>query len=329
MKDDPGKAKDRQRATRALCRAVIRGDAEKAQEQIDSGADLDWQSAKEKKSLLHIAAEWGREEVAKVLIAAGAPLDLEDKEGRTPLHQSFDIHRRTGAVYEKAAIAVQLLEAGANPNPKTKWLFSPASSPVIYAMEDVVDCFLKHGVDLAAKHLNGKTLLFDATCFRSIRILRKFIRAGAELDARDDRGRTPLMACIEYDLVRQALTLLKAGATVDLRDEDGNTALHHAAREGKLKVCKALLKYGAEVDARNKEGRTPLDYAAERLDKVRPLAQKAAPDNFWGSETIEWLKNGIAIHELLQKTREDRLEKAFSRALIVSPMRRLSLKPSP
>jgi len=39
---------------------------------------------------MHLAAKWGRLEVVKYLIEAGADLEIRDRRGRTPIHDADD-----------------------------------------------------------------------------------------------------------------------------------------------------------------------------------------------------------------------------------------------
>ena len=96
-----------------LSSAVKRRNIEYATFFINKGANVMYARRKSKKTPLHDAAENGSLDIAKLLINEGSEVDLEDKDGRTPLHyaagmggdQSFEIVRL-------------LIEAGANVNKK-------------------------------------------------------------------------------------------------------------------------------------------------------------------------------------------------------------------
>ncbi|MDD5218439.1 MAG: ankyrin repeat domain-containing protein [Candidatus Omnitrophica bacterium] len=53
---------------------------------ISQGADVNYQDSKDGKSALHIAANWGYVDTAKVLLVHGADVNQKDKDGWTPLH---------------------------------------------------------------------------------------------------------------------------------------------------------------------------------------------------------------------------------------------------
>jgi len=69
---------------RKLLRAVSRGDAAKVQSLLDQGANVNT-SDEDLRTVLHRAANLGRLEVARVLLANGADVNAEEQFGATPL----------------------------------------------------------------------------------------------------------------------------------------------------------------------------------------------------------------------------------------------------
>jgi ankyrin repeat protein len=66
---------------------------------------------------------------------------------------------------------------------------------------------------------------------------------------------------------------VKAGANVNAANEAGQTALHVAATLGKTTIVQFLAESGAKLDAKDKQGRTPLNLAE---DPKRPRPATAA-----------------------------------------------------
>ena len=133
------------------------------------------------KAALHWAARGGCLRCIKILVEAGALVDITDTGGRTPLHGAVS----NGFPY----IVKYLVEQGANVNARTKILGTP-----LHMAAGV-------GLDEAATHARP--------CLEAAKLL---IAAGAELDARDNFGATPLhqAACRSFlGLVR---CLIAAGA---------------------------------------------------------------------------------------------------------------------
>ena len=130
--------------------AVREESVEIARMLIDAGADLDIQDTWGSDTPLHDAAFFGRVEIARMLIDAKADLDVQDNDGRTPLHRA--------AGREEVEIAQMLIDAGADVNVQDEW---------------------------------GKTSLHVAAYKEELKIARMLIDAGANVDVQDEDGRIP------------------------------------------------------------------------------------------------------------------------------------------
>ncbi len=84
--------------------AVREGSVEIARMLIDAGADLDVQDTWGSKTPLHEAAHNGRVKIAHMLIDAGANVNVQDGDGETPLHWA--------AGNGRVEIARMLIDAG-------------------------------------------------------------------------------------------------------------------------------------------------------------------------------------------------------------------------
>lgn len=78
---------------------------------LQAGPDLDYQDREQQSTALHFAAWDGRLEVTKLLLQAGASLEIRAAGGATPLHAAA----RRGFT----DVAIALLAHGANPNAST------------------------------------------------------------------------------------------------------------------------------------------------------------------------------------------------------------------
>jgi ankyrin repeat protein len=85
--------------------AVREGSVEIARMLIGAGADLNLQDTWGSKTPLHWAPLWGRVEIARMLIDAGANVNLQDTDGWAPLH--------VAAYYRQVKIVRMLIDAGA------------------------------------------------------------------------------------------------------------------------------------------------------------------------------------------------------------------------
>jgi uncharacterized protein len=148
---------------------------------------------------LTAAARHGDVARVRALLRQGAPVDALGKAGGTPL--------MSAAMEGHADVARVLLQAGANPNARTR----PSQN--------------RRGksgfTPLALAATNGKT-----------EIAKMLLSKGAAANARVADGKTALMLACMWGYTDTVHLLLEHGARVDLKDGGGKTALAYA-REGK------------------------------------------------------------------------------------------------
>jgi ankyrin repeat protein len=87
--------------------AAYWGKVEIARMLIDAGADVDVKDNNDDTSL-HVAIKYGRVEVVRILIDAGANLNVQNNQGETPVHYA--------AMNGNPGIARMLIDAGADEN---------------------------------------------------------------------------------------------------------------------------------------------------------------------------------------------------------------------
>ncbi|MGD2168578.1 MAG: ankyrin repeat domain-containing protein, partial [Gammaproteobacteria bacterium] len=173
---------------------------------------------------LMFAAREGCADCARLLVAAGANVDLADPKNVTPLFLAIDnLHFDTAKV---------LIEAGANPN---KWDWT-GRTPLYSA------------VDVNTLPRGGRPDRFSTDSTSSLEIMRLLLEAGANPNAQlrmyplwrhigDDRG-------------------------CDLMLTTGATALLRAAKTFDVEAMRLLIEYEALIDLPNEGGITPLMAAA-------------------------------------------------------------------
>ena len=218
------------------------------------------------------AARQGCLDCAKLLVAAGAKVDLTDPDGVTPLLSALlNAHFDT---------AKYLLEAGAKVNKWDFWGRTPLYAAVDFntlphggrpdrpSLDDtsnleMIDILLEAGANP-----NAQLKLFPP--YRSLRMDR-----GA--DSILDIGTTPLLRAARGADIPAIERLVAAGALLDLPQRDGITPLMAAVGAGAssidtrgkfrtaleaLETADALLEAGAAIDQTDARGRTALHYAA-------------------------------------------------------------------
>eukprot|EP00756_Hemistasia_phaeocysticola_P034088 Hpha_TRINITY_DN16503_c3_g1::TRINITY_DN16503_c3_g1_i7::g.132359::m.132359 len=253
---------------------------------VDGGAEL-------KRSTLHLALEFGFDEMARLIAERGVDVDSQDEMGRTLLMGEMV---RTGGVGGFPAHRC-LVDIGANLDVQD----NDGKTALMHALnrgdKGLIKCLVESGADLEIRDAEGRTALHHALFhFDSVaRLLEPgwpygfyasqpqnrqsggsgkcwaeavslFVDKGVDLDARDKEGRSVLMKCCQQfpqvarqQKERRALVrlLLKRGAKVDVQDSKGMTALMHCRDwGGKTSCAAALLGKGANLDLKDFEGRT-------------------------------------------------------------------------
>lgn len=195
-------------------------------------------------------------------IAAGADVNYENDEGRTPLMMAIaglgrgGMSRRRERDFEQ--IVDSLLAAGADPN----------------------------------RGLMSSLIL--ATTTGRLHLVNAMLRAGADIDAAtelptDEEGGTMLATALFVALSsnehgatideRIGLALLAAGPDLSFRSDDGSMAVHCAAKTGMSKVLNRMLDLAPElIDAQDDDGSTPLMLASAggHVDAINGLLKRGA-----------------------------------------------------
>lgn len=213
------------------------------------------------KTPLRVAAEAGRRDAVRALLAAGARAEARcGTDGATALHAAA----RRG----DEAVARLLLAHGAAGTAGVRDAAGRTAFEV--AAEEghagrIMD-LLGLGEAVLAAARKGEA-----------RAVRRAADGGASVQARDAQGWTPLMRAAFKGRTDAVRDLVGRGADVDAADAEGYTALHCAAEAGRADVVDILLKNGASAKATTTKGRTAAEVAAAAgKAKVVRLLEKAA-----------------------------------------------------
>ncbi len=190
--------------------------------------------------------EWrdapGSDEVARLLLTAGAPVDGESDEQETPLI--------TAASYGDAAVARVLIEAGANLEARAADDSGgvPGGTALLHAavfgMTNVVDVLVAAGA-----RVNG---IEEAAAAGDV--------GGRLEDAPAEARVRALVMAADHQRLAVIDALVASGTPVDAADPVfGGHALRTAAANGRPASVRRLLAHGADPGVRDEQGRTPLD----------------------------------------------------------------------
>ncbi len=239
-----------------------------------------------KASPLHWASS--HPEIAKLLIDAGANVDIKNSSGWAPLHS---------CIYSGNTETVKLLiEAGANIEVKTSYEYSgwhknatPLHCAAGYNNIIAVKSLIDAGADIGAQTERLATPLHFASDDygeNKATIIKLLLKAGANKHARQHyRQSRPL----EYAIYRGEYSgnLEKVFRLLfdPLSQKDQQFALHCAAQYGTLKIVKLLFSLKARINEKNENGLTPLHVARNR-EIADYLITKSANLNTLGENNL-------------------------------------------
>ena len=225
-------------------------------------------------SALMNAAQFGHVDVVRILIDAGAKVDMDEK---------FDDH-----LFEWRSLAengTALMRAAANGHTEVVNILIAANADVngialILAAEkghlEIVNTLIAHKVDVDKINSWDNTALFLAAGSGHLEIVNSLIKAGAKLDESNPFG-TALMRAAGSGHLEIVNSLIKAGAKVDANHHN-DTALRCAASCGHFEIVKTLIAQNADVNKVNLEGASALTCAAKNghIEVVKILIDQNA-----------------------------------------------------
>jgi ankyrin repeat protein len=190
------------------------------------------------------AAKLGDLTRARELVTRGAPVDVTDRRGYTPLMWSS----AAGSV----DLTRYLLEHGAHPGARAADGATALFLAAANGSTDVVRLLLSRGANPGVAR-EGQTP-------RQAAAARGRVETAAALEAAETLGGQLLQAASDGQgtFVRQ---LLARGAPANITNTAGVSPVMFAARNGDLGMLQFLLSRGADVFARDAQGLTALDWA--------------------------------------------------------------------
>ena len=251
---------------------------------LEAKADVALASRSGKTALHYVADYNGNLDLAKRLIAAKAPINVQDGRKRTPLNYALS-RKRT-------ELAELLRSNGAKTSKELASAGSIFAAAEVGDLESLNKLLAEEGADVNATNKSGYTALHLAVRKGQKEAVALLIEKGANVNAQR-RGRTPLDFAGKNEEIT-ALLRAKGGLTrLELRAEQdilyaaangyadaivrhienggdvnktnrrGYSALHFAANSGYVEVVRVLVANKVEVNAAaNKYRKTGLHYAA-------------------------------------------------------------------
>jgi ankyrin repeat protein len=223
------------------------------------------------------AAALGYCSIVNRLLRQGAPPDLCDPAGLTPLMYATD--------FGQVEVMCDLLVAGADANARC-----PAGRTAAFYVQgkrsgEILTLLRSAEADLELIDAGGRTCLMIAAERNDTSLVAGLLAAGARPEMHNEQGHSALLLALFAGARRATARLRAAGAPVgfaealalgaadvasrlptnvvlDAQVAGGETLLCRAARRGEFAVVYLLLERGADPNASGENGQTPLDTAA-------------------------------------------------------------------
>jgi ankyrin repeat protein len=271
---------------------------------LQRGAKTDKHGGSDRYTPLHWAAHCGLIKNTRVLLDAGASMEALDAQGDTPLHlaimeQHFDVAKllvargakldlRSASGLGDLVYLRQNLKPACVNGKHEGW---PGWTPLHYAavggQVKAVEFLLGQGADVDARGKSRDTPLRVAAENGHLEVARLLLDRGADVNAKDDSNSTPLHNAAWGCKPEVVRLLIDRGAAIEARNEWGRTPLSDAAEHGYISVVKLLLDKGANANSTDQYGFAPLYWASLELDGAI-LATPRGPSDF--PETMRELK---------------------------------------
>ncbi|XP_021654457.2 protein VAPYRIN [Hevea brasiliensis] len=226
---------------------------------------------------LHVAIALDRTEEVLDSLDSFGPLDLRDKEGRTPLHLA--------ASRGNIKCARVLVESGADKDAMSKDGRTALYRAAANGDHRMVQMLIEMGCDPTIADDRGRSA-FDVARDKGYDEILETL----------ERGEVVLMAARQGSL-EHLESLLKKGASKNYKDQYGITALHAAAIKGHKNIVSMLVEFGVDLECQDNEGHVPLHLAVESgsLETVEVLVGRGANVNAKSNRGATPLSMAIAL----------------------------------
>uniref|UniRef100_A0A665VF55 Euchromatic histone-lysine N-methyltransferase 2 n=1 Tax=Echeneis naucrates TaxID=173247 RepID=A0A665VF55_ECHNA len=239
---------------RQLYPAAKQGEVQRVLLMLMEGIDPTYQpDSQNRRSALHAAAQRGLLEVCYMLVQAGAHVDAQDKELRTPLLEAI--------INNHFEVARYLVQNGACVYHEDDGYTGLHHAAKLGSLE-IVSMLLETGqVDVNAQDSGGWTPIIWAAEHKHVDVIKALLNRGADVTINDKELNVCLHWAAYAGNVDIAELVLNSGCSLASVNMHGDTPLHIAAREGYLDCVTLFLSRGADIDIMNREGDTPLTLA--------------------------------------------------------------------
>lgn len=213
------------------------------------------------------------EETVKLLIDAGAKLNIQSINGHTALSLAVKYSNN----YSTENTVKILIDANADINIKNKFNSTALMFAARYANYNIIKLLIDANADINVQDDNKITALLYACKYSKldINIVKLLIDAGADINIHERHRRNALIFACKNSKHKLDINIIKllidSGIDINKQDSRGWNALMYACYNSTSKsdvnIVKLLIDNGADVNAKNLIGNTPLLLACKSDQK--------------------------------------------------------------
>ena len=171
----------------------------------------------------------------------------------------------TALDHRNVARAVELLDAGADPNTLLAFGKTTLMAAAKAGAPHLARRLLEYGVDVNARNDNGGTALMFAAIPGHVETIALLVDHGADVNASGHFNWTALMVAASKGHGESVRLLIERGADPNVQDTYGWTPLMRAIYGNKYEAVIVLLEHDrVDLEARDERGATALHVAVER-----------------------------------------------------------------
>ncbi|OLP83774.1 Ankyrin-2 [Symbiodinium microadriaticum] len=284
-----------------LIEASTAGDISRAEELLAKGQRPDADVVRGRHHAgtkpLHLAAEAGNADLARLLIQARAAIN-GGRCDKTPLQLACQNGQPT--------VLAVLVEAGADINAANRCGKTPLQLACAGGHYQCVYNLLFAAADVNHTANSGRTPLQLACEFGHIDVIKLLIRAGADIRKKGIHGGTPLQITCEKGYLEAVRLLIRAGADINAASRYSRTALQLACEQGHIEVVTHLIEQRADVTSQRNYGRLLVPTVAHPGHWHAKVAAADASEEFGAGFVSGWLSATVGSAAALLGLGQDR-----------------------